>query len=214
MNIGCLFAVSSWFVQRASLTVNIDLSDVTNRYYAVLYCTVRSWYMRKRIDHWCSVIPEKTQPLGPPFSGKLGKPRFPLEWWAPGLGFFWNHWPPMMDSIYLTYPYQPMGTIRNKQSHVGCTLVALPICVIVKLKLCQHVASQRIQDFLEVFFMIFQLKMRYLVVGKKKDSLFVWGWDRKIHPEDHRLASQGLSYLHTHDRFLYSHTIRDCFLRK
>ena len=35
----CLFAVSSRFVQRASLTVNIDLSDVTNRYYTVLYRT-------------------------------------------------------------------------------------------------------------------------------------------------------------------------------
>ena len=31
----CLFAVSSWFVQRASLTVNIDLSDVINKYYTV-----------------------------------------------------------------------------------------------------------------------------------------------------------------------------------
>ena len=39
------------------------------------YCTVRSWYMRKRIDHWCSVVPEKFQPSGPLFSGKLGKPR-------------------------------------------------------------------------------------------------------------------------------------------
>ena len=29
----CLLAVSSLFVQRASLTVNIDISDVTNTYY-------------------------------------------------------------------------------------------------------------------------------------------------------------------------------------
>ena len=35
-----LFTVSSLFVQRASLTVNIDLNDVTNRYYTVLYRTV------------------------------------------------------------------------------------------------------------------------------------------------------------------------------
>ena len=66
------------------------------------YCTVRSWYMRKRIDHWCSVVPEKSQPSGPPFSGKLGKPRFPMERWALGLGFFCPHRTPMMDSIYLT----------------------------------------------------------------------------------------------------------------
>ena len=45
-----------------------------------------------------------------------------------------------------------------------------------------NVAFQRIQDFLEVFFMFFQYKMRYLVVGKKKNPLFLWGWDRKIRP--------------------------------
>ena len=51
----------------------------------------------------------------------------------------------------------------------------------------------------------------------KKNPLFVWGWDRKIRPSDHRLSSlckprdaerrsSGrifLSYPHTHDRFLY-----------
>ena len=36
-----------------------------------------------------------------------------------------------------------------------------------------NVAFQRIQDFLEVFFMFFQYKMRYLVVGKKKNPLFL-----------------------------------------
>ena len=40
--------------------------------------------MRKRTNHWCSVVPEKSQPSGPPFSGKLGKPPFPLEQWALG----------------------------------------------------------------------------------------------------------------------------------
>ena len=60
----CLFAVSSWFVQRASLTVNIDLSDVTNRYNTVAYGTVafRIGIWEKRIDHWCSVALEKSQP--------------------------------------------------------------------------------------------------------------------------------------------------------
>ena len=81
----CLFAVSSWFVQRASLTVNIDLSDVTNEFYTVLYRTVVVY--EKKIDHWCSVVPEKSQLSGPPFSGKLGKPRFPLERLASGWDF-------------------------------------------------------------------------------------------------------------------------------
>ena len=38
--------------------------------------------MRKRIVHWCSVVPEKSRPSGPPSNGKLGKARFPLERWA------------------------------------------------------------------------------------------------------------------------------------
>ena len=46
-----------------------------------------------------------------------------------------------------------------------------------------YVASQHIQNFLEAFFMFFfQFEMRYLVVSKKKNPLFVWGWDRKIRP--------------------------------
>ena len=32
-----------------------------------------------------------------------------------------------------------------------------------------YVAPQRIQDFLEAFFMFFQYKMMYLVVSKKKN---------------------------------------------
>ena len=62
-----LIAVPSWFVQRASLIVNIDLSDITKIYYTVLYRTVVVY--EKKIDHWCSVVPEKSQPSGPPFSG-------------------------------------------------------------------------------------------------------------------------------------------------
>ena len=38
--------------------------------------------MRKIIDHYCSVVPEKSHPLGPTFSGNLLKPLFPLEQWA------------------------------------------------------------------------------------------------------------------------------------
>ena len=44
----CLFAVSSWFVKRASLTVNIDLSDVTNKYYTVLYRAVVVYEKKNR----------------------------------------------------------------------------------------------------------------------------------------------------------------------
>ena len=76
----CLYAVSSWFVQRTSLTVNIDLSDVTNKYYTVLYRTVVVYEKKNR-----SLV----------FSGSR-------KIQALGLGFFCPHWTPMMDSIYPT----------------------------------------------------------------------------------------------------------------
>ena len=48
-----------------------------------------------------------------------------------------------------------------------------------------YAAPQRIQDLLEDFFHII-LKYKkwymYLMVIKKKNLLFVRGWDRKIHP--------------------------------
>ena len=83
---GCLLAVSSWFVQRASLTVNIDLSDVINRYSQ--YCTVRSWYMRKRIDHWCSVVPEKIPTLGSTVQWETRQASFPTGTVGPRVGIY------------------------------------------------------------------------------------------------------------------------------
>ena len=57
-----------------------------------------------------------------------------------------------------------------RRPHAGRTSIRY---VIVMLKLRHHVASQRIQDFLEVFGMVFQYQMRYLVVSKKKNPLIV-----------------------------------------
>ena len=44
--------------------------------------------MRKRIDHWCSVVPEKSQPLGPPFSGKTRQASFPTGRVGPRVWIF------------------------------------------------------------------------------------------------------------------------------
>ena len=82
----------------------------------------------------------------------------------------------MMDSIYLTYPYQPLGKIKKRtiacRQHAGLTSIR---DVSVMLKLCHFVASPRIQDFLEAFFVFSNMKnlMRYLVVSKKNNPLFV-----------------------------------------
>ena len=81
-----------------------------------------------------------------------------------------------------------------------------------------HVISQ---GFLAAFFMFSQYKIRYLVVSKKNNPLFVWGWDRKICPswslfgitrqaswcQSVMLGTVFLSHPHTHDGFLYSKTM-------
>ena len=53
-----------------------------------------------------------------------------------------------------------------RRPHAGRTSIR---DVIVMLKLRHHVAYQRIQHFLEVFCMVFQYQMRYLVVSKKNN---------------------------------------------
>ena len=141
-----LFAFSSWFVQRPSLTVNIDLSDVTNRY-TVPYPT--AWYVRKRIDHWCSVFPEKSQPSSPQFSGKLGKPV------GPQVGIFLS---PLdtNDGFYLSHiPIPALG--KDKKRTAARWLYVDPWRHCNVKMWCRHVASQHIQDFLEGFFKIFPI---------------------------------------------------------
>ena len=60
--------------------------------------------------------------------------------------------------IYLPHiPAQARGKDKKQTTagrpHAGPMLIG---DVIVIIKLCHHVASQRIQDFLELFFMLFQ----------------------------------------------------------
>ena len=66
--------------------------------------------------------------------------------------------------------------------------------------------SPRIQDFLEALFMFFQHKMRYLVVYKKSNQLFLSGWDRKISPLRSPCVITRQSHPHTQGGFLYSLT--------
>ena len=58
------------------------------------------------IHHWCSVGTEKSKPKGPPFQWEKRLAEFPPERWTLGLGFFWNHWTPMIDSFsHIPRPY-------------------------------------------------------------------------------------------------------------
>ena len=76
--------------------------------------------------------------------------------------------------FYLTYPYQPVGKIKKRiaarRPHACCMSIR---DVIVMLTLSHHIASWRALDFLKVFFMVFQYTMRYSLVSKKINSLFV-----------------------------------------
>ena len=81
----CLFAVSCWFVQPPSLTVNINLSDVTNKYYTVPYRTVA----KCRIGIW-----EKESIIGVQRNQKNPEPwiHHSVRNLA-SLVSHWNNWP-------------------------------------------------------------------------------------------------------------------------
>ena len=63
-----------------------------------LYCTVRPWYMRKRIDHWCSVVPENPNPR----VHRTRQASFPTGTVGPRVGIFLS---PLNtnDGFYLSY---------------------------------------------------------------------------------------------------------------
>ena len=68
--------------------------------------------------------------------------------------------------------------IKNKQPHAG----RMSICdVIVMLKWCHHVASQRIQDFPEVFVKFFNIN-EVLSGEQEKESIICVRTGRKICP--------------------------------
>ena len=84
----------------------------------------------------------------------------------------------MMDSYNPTHPYRPIiiphtrigPRATARRPHTGRTSIR---DVIVMIKRRHHVASQRIQEFLEAFFMFFQYQMRYLVVSKKNPYITI-----------------------------------------
>ena len=67
------------------------------------YCTVWSWYMRKRIDQWCSVVPEKIPTLGSTVQWETRQASFPTGTVGPRVGIFLS---PLNtnDGFYLSHP--------------------------------------------------------------------------------------------------------------
>ena len=68
------------------------------------------WYVRK-IESIIGVQwgQKNPNPRAHRSSGKRGLPSFPLERWTRGLGFFWYHWTPMIDSF--SHIPRPFGTV-------------------------------------------------------------------------------------------------------
>ena len=64
---------------------------------------------------------------------------------------------------------------------IGCEWLSSDILVMFKWHhyVMSHLRISR--NFWEPFF---KHKMRYLMVSKKKNLLFMWGWDRKIQPSE------------------------------
>ena len=97
----CLFAVSSWFLQRASLTVNIDLSDVTNKKYTVLYRTLEVYEKKNRSLVFSGS--RKIPTLGSTVQWETRQASFPTGTVGPRVGIFLS---PLNtnDGFYLSYP--------------------------------------------------------------------------------------------------------------
>ena len=68
------------------------------------------WYVRK-IESIIGVQwgQKNPKPEGPPFQRETRLVEFPTERWTRGLGFFWNHWTPMIDSF--SHIPRPYGTV-------------------------------------------------------------------------------------------------------
>ena len=106
----CLFAVSSWFVQRASLTVYIDPSDVTNKYYTVLYRTVVVYEKKNRSLVFSGS--RKIPTLGSTVQWETRQASFPTGTVGPRVGIFLS---PLNtnDGFYLSHSLLTQLTFWN-----------------------------------------------------------------------------------------------------
>ena len=150
------------------------LSDVTNKYYTVLYHTVMVYEKKNRSLVFSDS--RKIPTLGSTVQWETWQALFPTGMVGPRVGIFLS---PLNtnDGFYLSHlPVPAHGKDKKRTApcrpHPGQTLIH---GVIVMLKKCHYVPSQQIQNFLEDFFMVFffKYKMRYLVASKKKNPLFV-----------------------------------------
>ena len=112
----CLFAVSSRFVLRVSLTVNIDLSDVTNKYYTVLYRMVVVYEKKNRSLVFSGS--RKIPTLGSTVQWKTRQASFPTGTVGPRVGIFLS---PLNtnDGLYLSSESIMIVSIGSKSPSRG-----------------------------------------------------------------------------------------------
>ena len=204
----CLFFVSSWFVQRGSLTVNIDLSDVTNKYYTVLYRTVRWWYMRKRISG-----SRKIPTIGSTVQWETRQASFPTGTVGPRVGIFLS---PLNtnDGFYLSHtPILALGKDRKQTAARWPHVYPWCHCNVKMTSPCRISAYS---GFSGSLFQVFKYKLGIKWWARKRIHNSCEDGIEKSVPRDHWLSSLGkprdanrwssgqifLSHLHIHDRFL------------
>ena len=70
--------------------------------------------MRNRIDHWCSVVPDKSQPSGPSFQWETRQASFSTGTVGPRVGIFLS---PLNtnDGLYLSHtPVPALGKDKKR----------------------------------------------------------------------------------------------------
>ena len=168
------------------MTENIHLSDVTNKYYTVLYRTVVVYEKKNRSLVFSGS--RKIPTLGSTVPWETRQASFPTGMVGPRVGIFLS---PLNtnDGFYLSLTLVPaQGRDQNKQLHVGRTHAAR-LCV-ASLSCKNDVTMSNcsvLRTFLEVFFMHFQYKMRYLMVRRKRINNSGEEEIEKSVPRDHCL---------------------------
>ena len=121
--------------------------------------------MRKRIDHWCSVVPEKSQPSGPPFWWETQQASFPTGRVGPrdGIylsplntndGFYLSHIPVYVPACGKKTDSRTLAARRSVTSLLYLTYVTM-----------SHLS---VSGFSGSLVHVFKSKIRHSVVSKKK----------------------------------------------
>ena len=127
------------------------------------YCIVRSWYMRKRIDHWCSVVPEKIPTLGSTVQWETRQASFPTGTVGPRVGIFLS---PLNtnDGFYLSHiPVTASDKDKTRTPARPLTSICVKITSPYRFSACLGFSGS--------LFIFFQYKMRYVVVSKINNPL-------------------------------------------